>query len=64
VIDTISALEELSKELQYMIDTRNDAVVSGGCKNFPEYTGMTGEVKGLSEAKSMVENLRRKVEKL
>jgi hypothetical protein len=43
-------LEELRKRIRVIMHTVSDTMIEGGCKNFPEYTNMTGTVKGLAIA--------------
>lgn len=43
-------LEELRKRLRVIMNDEADRMIRGGCKNFPEYTGLTGTLTGLAIA--------------
>lgn len=63
MIDAIQAIRELVKEIDQTIQSRNEPILNGSCKDYAEYARATGEVKGLTRARNLAEELRSQVER-
>jgi hypothetical protein len=58
-----TAFDVVLKELEQRRESVSQAINSGAAKDFPEYKSMTGEVRGLSLAHSLIKDLAQKMER-
>jgi hypothetical protein len=58
-----TALSAVLKELAQRRSAVADALTDGAARDFSEYKSMTGEIRGLSLAHSLITDLVRRLEK-
>ena len=61
-MDTQGALETLTRELNRRKEALAQALTDGGAKDYAEYRGMCGEIRGLSQAHAFTTDLLRRME--
>lgn len=57
-----TAFDVVLKEIDQRRDTIAQALMSGSAKDYPEYRGMCGEIRGLSVTHNFITDLVRKME--
>jgi hypothetical protein len=57
-----TAFTVVLNEIEEKRESLAQALVSGAAKDYPEYRGMCGEIRGLSLAHSFITDLVRKME--
>lgn len=61
-MDTTGATELLTKELSRRKEILVQALVEGAAKDYADYRGMCGEIRGLSQAHAFTTDLLRRME--
>jgi len=58
-MDAKDPLDLLNQKLRAMMNEYVDTIGLGGCKNFPDYTHLTGVVEGLALAERELKDIQK-----